>query len=57
MTKNNLLVILGNQLFPIEKINKIGCKTIFMKEDLGFNHGLPSPQVKDSNVLYSNARV
>ena len=34
MTKNNLLVILGNQLFPIEKINKIGCKTIFMKEDL-----------------------
>ena len=35
MTKNNLLVILGNQLFPIEKINKIGCKTIFMKEDLG----------------------
>ena len=35
MQKNHLLIILGNQLFPLEEILKINCKTIFMKEDLG----------------------
>ena len=35
MGKNSLLLILGNQLFPIENIKKINCKNIFMKEDLG----------------------
>ena len=45
MTQNNLLLILGNQLFPINEISKIECKTVFMKEDLGlatdyFHHKL-----------------
>ena len=35
MKNDNILIILGNQLFPIEKISQTGCKTIFMKEDLG----------------------
>ena len=35
MENNNLLLILGNQLFPIEYIKAVDCKKIFMKEDLG----------------------
>ena len=35
MTQNSLLIILGNQLFPIEEIEKVGSKKIFMKEDFG----------------------
>ena len=35
MADDNLLIILGNQLFPIEEIKKTGVKKIFMKEDLG----------------------
>ena len=35
MNQNTLLVILGNQLFPIEEIKKVGSKKIFMKEDFG----------------------
>ena len=35
MTDNNLLIILGNQLFPLEEIKKTNCKSIFIKEDLG----------------------
>jgi len=40
MTSNKILIILGNQLFPIKEIEKTGCNTIFMKEDLGLatNH-------------------
>ena len=45
MAKNKLLLILGNQLFPINEISKTDCKTIVMKEDLGlatdyFHHKL-----------------
>lgn len=32
---NSLLVILGNQLFPLEVIKKTNCTTIFMAEDHG----------------------
>ena len=35
MADDNLLIILGNQLFPLEEIKKTGAKKIFMKEDLG----------------------
>ena len=35
MKKNNLLIILGNQLFPLANIKNIGSKNIFMKEDYG----------------------
>lgn len=30
-----LLIVLGDQLFPIEHINHTGCRRIFMAEDLG----------------------
>ena len=33
--KKELLIILGNQLFPINKLKTIGCKNIFMAEDIG----------------------
>ncbi len=33
MKNNNLLIILGNQLFPLKNIQDIGSKNIFMKED------------------------
>ena len=32
---HDLLIILGNQLFPIEEIRKTECRRIFMAEDLG----------------------
>ena len=32
--KNNLLVILGNQLFPLEYVAQLGINKIFMKEDI-----------------------
>ena len=35
MADHSLLIILGNQLFPIEEIKKTKIKKIFMKEDLG----------------------
>ena len=35
MNQNNLLVVLGNQLFPLEYVQETGCDTVFMKEDLG----------------------
>ena len=35
MSDNSLLIILGNQLFPIEELKKIDCQKIFIKEDLG----------------------
>ena len=35
MADHSLLIILGNQLFPIEEIKKTKIKTVFMKEDLG----------------------
>ena len=35
MSDNSLLIILGNQLFPIEELEKIDCQRVFMKEDLG----------------------
>ncbi len=42
MNKKKLLLILGNQLFPIEKIKMVDAKYIFMKEDIGlctdYNH-------------------
>ena len=33
--KKELLIILGNQLFPINKLKTIGCENIFMAEDFG----------------------
>ena len=36
MTEQNLLIILGNQLFPLEEISKINSNTVFMKEDYNF---------------------
>ena len=35
MADHSLLIILGNQLFPIEEIKRTKIKKIFMKEDLG----------------------
>ena len=35
MADHSLLIILGNQLFPIEEIKKTKIKKVFMKEDLG----------------------
>ena len=35
MADNSLLIILGNQLFPLSEIKKTKTKKIFMKEDLG----------------------
>ena len=35
MSNNNLLLILGNQLFPIEHIKKTKVKKVFMAEDFG----------------------
>ncbi len=32
--KNNLLVILGNQLFPLEYISKLNINKVYMKEDI-----------------------
>ena len=33
--KKELLIILGNQLFPINKLKSTGCNNIFMAEDFG----------------------
>ena len=33
--KKELLIILGNQLFPTNKLKTIGCNNIFMAEDIG----------------------
>jgi len=33
--KKKLLIILGNQLFPINKLKTTGCNNIFMAEDIG----------------------
>ena len=33
--KKELLIILGNQLFPINKLKSTGCNNIFMAEDIG----------------------
>ena len=42
MNNKKILIILGNQLFPIEKIKKVDFTYIFMKEDIGlctdYNH-------------------
>ena len=35
MNNKKILIILGNQLFPIEKIKKVDFTYIFMKEDIG----------------------
>ena len=35
MSENKILLILGNQLFPIEHIKKTKVKLIFMAEDFG----------------------
>ena len=35
MSNNDLLLILGNQLFPIEHIKKTKVKKVFMAEDFG----------------------
>ena len=35
MPENKILLILGNQLFPIEHIKKTKVKSIFMAEDFG----------------------
>ena len=35
MSENKILLILGNQLFPIEHIKKTKVKSIFMAEDFG----------------------
>ena len=35
MSANDLLLILGNQLFPIEHLNKTKIKKVFMAEDFG----------------------
>ena len=35
MADHSLLIILGNQLFPVEEIKKTKIKKVFMKEDLG----------------------
>ena len=35
MNPNKLLIVLGNQLFPLEYVQETGCNMIFMKEDLG----------------------
>ena len=32
--KNNLLVILGNQLFPLEYISQLNINKVYMKEDI-----------------------
>ena len=34
MNQKKLLIVLGNQLFPLEYVRKTGCNAIFMKEDL-----------------------
>ena len=34
-TNEDLLIVLGDQLFPIKYINETGCRRIFMAEDLG----------------------
>ena len=35
MPNKTLLILLGNQLFPIEEIQQANCGSIFMAEDLG----------------------
>ena len=35
MPNKTLLILLGNQLFPIEEIQQADCGSIFMAEDLG----------------------
>ena len=35
MPENKILLILGNQLFPIEYIKKTKVKSVFMAEDFG----------------------
>ena len=38
MSNNEILLILGNQLFPLEHIKKTNVKYIFMAEDLSLIH-------------------
>ena len=40
MSNNEILLILGNQLFPLEHIKKTNVSKVFMAEDLGLttNH-------------------
>ena len=35
MSNNEILLILGNQLFPLEHVKKTNAKYVFMAEDLG----------------------
>ena len=35
MQRNRILIVLGDQLFPLEFLSKTKCRRIFMAEDLG----------------------
>ena len=55
MENNNLLLILGNQLFPVEYIKAVDCKKIFMKEDLGLCTDFKHHKLKILFFFYSHA--
>ena len=57
MNQNTLLVILGNQLFPIEEIKKVGSKKIFMKEDFGLCTDHLHHKLKILFFFYCHARI
>ena len=48
-----LQIILGNQLFPISEINKIGVSLTFMAEDMGLCSEPKNHKLKILNFLVS----
>jgi deoxyribodipyrimidine photolyase-related protein len=53
MSKNKILLILGNQLFPIEHINRTKVKTVFMAEDFGLTTKHKHHKLKILMFLFS----
>ena len=53
MMSNDLLIILGNQLFPLEHIKKTKVSTIFMAEDFGLTTNHKHHKLKILMFLWS----
>ena len=53
MSENKILLILGNQLFPIKHINRTKVKTVFMAEDFGLTTKHKHHKLKILMFLFS----
>ena len=53
MSENEILLILGNQLFPLEHIRKTNAKYVFMAEDFGLIKNYKHHKLKILMFLWS----